>query len=44
MLLLQLVLLLHLQHLVVGGTNNAVHQTIERAALAYVLVVGVYHL
>lgn len=30
--------------LVVGGTNNAVHQTIERAALAYVFIVGVYHL
>jgi len=42
MLLLSLVLLL--QFLVLGGTNNAVHETIEGAALAYVLIVGVYHL
>lgn len=30
--------------LVFGGTNNAVHETIEGAALAYVLIVSVYHL
>lgn len=44
MLMLLLSLVLQLHFLVLGGTNHAVHETIEGAALAYVLIVGVYHL